>query len=347
MTQVRVVHYLNQFFGQVGGEDKAHTAPFSVDGPVGPGRLLEQCLSGDAVVVGTVICGDNYFAEQQEEALATLTGMVEAHRPDLLIAGPAFGAGRYGVACAQVCAYVGARLDIPTVTGMDEENPGRVAGLETYIVRTGLQATDMRAAVTTMAALSEKLMDGVETDPDRDGFFPRGIRRNSWADATAATRAVRVLRARLNDEPFSSEIPLPQFDAVPQPPLLTHPEDARIALVTDGGIVAKGNPRKLPTGYSTTFSEIGIGDLPKMNGDIVDIVHHGYDNRFAREDPNRLIPLDACRRLEREGKIGKVHDTIFSTSGVATPLANAREIGRGIAAKLRSANVQAVILTST
>jgi betaine reductase len=37
MAAVRAVHYLNQFFGQIGGEDKADITPFQKDGPVGPG----------------------------------------------------------------------------------------------------------------------------------------------------------------------------------------------------------------------------------------------------------------------------------------------------------------------
>ncbi len=41
---MRVVHYLNQFFGGQGGEEAAHLAPSIQDGAVGPGRLLEQVL---------------------------------------------------------------------------------------------------------------------------------------------------------------------------------------------------------------------------------------------------------------------------------------------------------------
>ena len=51
---MRVVHYLNQFFGGLGGEDKAG-APLEVrEGAVGPGLLLEQLLGGDAKVVMTL-----------------------------------------------------------------------------------------------------------------------------------------------------------------------------------------------------------------------------------------------------------------------------------------------------
>ena len=35
MERIKVVHYLNQFFGQMGGEDKAGTPPQVKEGPVG------------------------------------------------------------------------------------------------------------------------------------------------------------------------------------------------------------------------------------------------------------------------------------------------------------------------
>jgi len=40
----RVAHYLNQFFGGIGGEEHAGAAPILRDGPVGPGAMLQQCL---------------------------------------------------------------------------------------------------------------------------------------------------------------------------------------------------------------------------------------------------------------------------------------------------------------
>ena len=39
---LRVVHYINQFFGQIGGEDMAHIAPEKRDGLVGPGAAIKK-----------------------------------------------------------------------------------------------------------------------------------------------------------------------------------------------------------------------------------------------------------------------------------------------------------------
>ena len=35
--EIRVVHYINQFFGGLGGEDKADTPPQITEGAAGPG----------------------------------------------------------------------------------------------------------------------------------------------------------------------------------------------------------------------------------------------------------------------------------------------------------------------
>ncbi|HZD39442.1 MAG TPA: glycine/sarcosine/betaine reductase selenoprotein B family protein, partial [Terriglobales bacterium] len=64
---MRVVHYLNQFFGGRGGEDKAGMPLEVRSGAVGPGMLLERLLGEDTQVVVTLVCGDNYAVEHQQE----------------------------------------------------------------------------------------------------------------------------------------------------------------------------------------------------------------------------------------------------------------------------------------
>ena len=44
METLRVVCYLNQFFGQLGGEDKAGVGPQVVAGAVGAARAVQQAL---------------------------------------------------------------------------------------------------------------------------------------------------------------------------------------------------------------------------------------------------------------------------------------------------------------
>ena len=42
MSKIRVVQYINQFFAQIGGEEKADIPAELREGPVGPGLALNQ-----------------------------------------------------------------------------------------------------------------------------------------------------------------------------------------------------------------------------------------------------------------------------------------------------------------
>ena len=42
---IRVVHYVNQFFGGIGAEDKADVPPSHRAGPVGPGAALAKLVA--------------------------------------------------------------------------------------------------------------------------------------------------------------------------------------------------------------------------------------------------------------------------------------------------------------
>src|SRR5262245_17560095 len=158
MRKLRVVSYLNQFFGQIGGEDKAGVGPEVFPGAVGAARAVQQALGDAGDVVATVTCGDNYVAERAEQAVAELLELVAAQTPDLVVAGPAFQAGRYGVACGALCAAVQARLEIPAVTGMHAENPGvELYRRRVYIVSTGTEASRMAAEAQRLVRLGLKL----------------------------------------------------------------------------------------------------------------------------------------------------------------------------------------------
>ena len=111
----RVVHYINQFFANIGGEEMAHVPPELREGRVGPGMAFEQAWKGEAEIVNTIVCGDSYFAEHEKEAKAQILAWVEEIKPDLFVAGPAFNAGRYGYACANICAEVQEKLGVREV----------------------------------------------------------------------------------------------------------------------------------------------------------------------------------------------------------------------------------------
>jgi betaine reductase len=349
MGALRVVCYVNQFFGQLGGEEKAGVAPQRMDGAVGAARAVQQALGDAGTVVATIVCGDNYAAEQSERAVAQMLALVRTQRPDLVIAGPAFLAGRYGVACGALCAAVQTELKIPAVTGMHAENPGvDLYRRQVYIVQTGSEAARMLDEARRLVALGLKLARKESVGgPAVDGYFPRGVTRNVVAAANAAERATAMLLDKLAGRPFASEVPLPDFQSVPAPRLLKTLEGATIALVTDGGLVPRGNPDRIEPLNATRYGAYSIEGKAGLDAAQYDNPHRGYDTSYVKQDPHRLVPVDVARDLERDGAIGKLHETVYSTVGVATTLAQSARMGREIADKLRAAGVDAVILTST
>ena len=74
---IRVVHYINQFYAGIGGEDKAGVGPEVRKGCVGPGMALRSALDNEAEIVATVICGDSYFNENTESATAEILEMIK------------------------------------------------------------------------------------------------------------------------------------------------------------------------------------------------------------------------------------------------------------------------------
>jgi glycine reductase complex component B subunit gamma len=347
--KIRVVHYLNQFFAQIGGEDKADVGLAFKDGPVGPGRALQQALGDNDDVVATVYCGDNYFAEHQAEVIDDICRRIAEYKPDLLIAGPAFESGRYGIACGVICQAVQDRLRIAAVAGMDEDNVGAdLFQKKVYIVNSGVSIARMVPTLQRMAALGMKLVGReVIGKPESEGYLPRGIKRNEFAAKPPAERAVDMLLAKLRGDKFISEIAPPKFAGSKPAAPLRNLSSSVIALVTDGGLVPEGNPDRIEPGRPTRFTTIPIAGVDSLDADKYDAVHSGYDTAFANRDPNRLVPLDTMRELERDGVIGKVHEFVHSTGGAHAAVENATVIGKDIAQRLKAAGVTGVILTST
>ncbi len=344
----RVVHYINQFFAQIGGEEMAHIAPELREGFVGPGMALNQAWKGEAEIVKTIICGDSYFAEHEKDAKAQILEWVKAEKPDLFIAGPAFNAGRYGYACANICAAVKEELGIPVLTGMYEENPGADLKNKVMIVATANSAAGMRKAVPVMAKLALKIMKGEKIGAScEEGYMNMGVRVNFFEKERGAKRAVDMLVKKLAGKPFVTEYPMPSFDRVPPNPPVKDLSKATIALCTSGGIVPKGNPDHIESSSASHYGEYNIAGVQSLTSDKYETAHGGYDPVYANEDPNRVLPVDVLREFEREGKIGKLYDFFYSTVGNGTAVASAKAFAADYAKKLLAAGVDAVIMTST
>lgn len=346
---MRIVHYMNQFFAGIGAEEKADTRPQSKVEVIGPGRLLQQMLGKDAEIVGTVICGDGLFADRMEETAPEVLGLIEAFKPDVVVAGPAFNAGRYGLACGRVCADVAHKLKIPAVTGMFSENVAvEVYGRDILIVSTASSSMGMREAMAAMARLALKMGRGESLGPAVvEGYLPRGRRMNTRVEKTASERALDLLLTRLAGKPFQTEVPLPQYEEVKPPAPVSDLKKVRLALVSECGLVPKGNPGRLEWVRASKWLKYSIAGKDDLKKGEYEVIHSGYDAAFALEDPDRLIPVDAVRELVRRGEIGSLLDTYYITCGNHGILFQMARYGKEMAEEIKAQDVGAVLLVAT
>ncbi len=341
---MRVVHYINQFFAGVGGEDAAGTGPVLHDGPLGPGRRLAAVLGEEHEIVATAVCGDDHAASHVEFA-AALVEDARVRGAELLVAGPAFTSGRYGLACARI-ASAAAAAGLPVVAAMHPDNPGLAETVGAPVIECSATARGMRPSLDRLAASVRKLVAGEEltAEDGRIGTVPRINRR---AARSGAERAVDLVLVRLGGDRQATEIPLPEFDQVTPAGPVEDPTHALVALLTEGGFVPVGNPDRLESARATKWIRHSLEGHDSAETGVFESVHGGFSTQWANADPNRILPLDVARQLEREGQIGGLHAEYFATSGNGTTVADARRFGVEWAAELHQAGIQAAILTAT
>ncbi len=341
---MRVVHYINQFFAGVGGEDSAASGPSSAPEAKGPGRKLAGLLGPDHQVVATVWCGDDY-AVGTAGAIDEILALVRTAEPDLVVAGPAFTSGRYGLACARVVAAAHA-AGVPAVAAMHPDNPGLDEAGTAPVVASGEVARSMGPSLDTLARAARALLGGAELTAD-EGRIGRLPRRSVLDQANAATRAVDLVLARLGGDRDATEVPLPRFDQVTPAPPVDDPAVITVAFVTEGGLVPDANPGGLESARATRWLRYPIEDRVALDAGEWRSVHGGFSTVFANADPNRILPLDVARELEGEGRIGALMPEYFVTTGNGTSVANARRFGVEWAADIRRSGARAAILTAT
>lgn len=348
----QVICYVNQFFGGVGGEDKAGIEPYLVEGTVGPTAAIDQQLV-DAQVVATVVCGDNYMGSNTEEAVSRILGMLEGRTFDFFIAGPAFQAGRYGVACGNICKAVSEHFGVPSVTSMNVENPGvEMFKGDVVIFKGGAGAVKMRKDLKVLVAYVNKMLaGGTSLGAEAEGYFPRGIRHELFLEDkrenTAAYRGVQMLIKKIKGEPYQTELVIPKRDVVPVADPIADLSSATIAMVTTGGIVPVDNPDRIQSASATRWGRYDISGMERLEAGEFKTIHAGFDPAAANADPNVIMPIDAMRAYEREGKIGRLHNYFYSTVGTGTTEAEATRMAEEMVPYLKEDGVNGVIVGST
>ena len=349
MAKIKVVHYVNQFYAGIGGEEKADITPELREGTVPTGEALNKAWAGEAEITHTIVCGDSYFGENMDKASAEIMEMVKSVGADMFIAGPAFNAGRYGVACGTIATNVKNTLGIPVLTGMYVENPGvDMYKTQIYIVATKDSGAGMRDAIKKMAPLALKLARNEKIEASCvEGYIPNGVRVNLFEKECGAVRAVKMLIAKLNDKPFVTEFPMPDFDRVEPNPAILDMSKATVALCTSGGSVPKGNPDRIESSSASKYGEYDITGVNSLDGEHWETAHGGYDPVYINEDGNRCLPVDILREMEASGRIGKLHNKFYSTVGNGTAVLSSKAFAEEYAKKMVDDGVDCVIMTST
>jgi glycine reductase len=137
------------------------------------------------------------------------------------------------------------------------------------------------------------------------------------------------------------------MDRVDPPAPVADLSSALVALVTEAGCVPQGNPDHLQSVRAQGWFRYDLGGADTLASGRYESVHGGFDVTLANEDPNRLVPLDAVNVRVQAGRIGALHDVLYTTTGNGTPVEAATRFGREIAGELAEAGVHAVILSGT
>lgn len=162
----------------------------------------------------------------------------------------------------------------------------------------------------------------------------------------APERCLDMLLAKYHGQKFQTEVIMTAPEKAVVPKLKCALADATLLLITDGGLVPSFNPDRIPSSSASKFGIYSIKNMPRLNPDDFEVSHQGYDNSYVEEDPNRMIPLDALRSLEIEGKIKKIYPYFLSTTGVMMSKKQSEQIAKRMAQYAVTHAVDAVLITS-
>lgn len=139
---------------------------------------------------------------------------------------------------------------------------------------------------------------------------------------------------------------LPIKEEIPSAPAIQDLSTAKIVFATDGGLYPEDNPDKMRSANAVQFCSYSTQGMDRFDKEGYTIIHNGFDSTFLKADPNRLVPLDTMREVEREGK-AQFYNEYLSTTGLTTNVVNSTKIGKSMAKYVKDHNIDAVILTPT
>lgn len=345
----KAIYYINQFFAGIGGEDKADYPPEIREGKIGPAMAISSTLKAE--ITHTVICGDNYMGSNTDEAINTILGFLENKEFDIFIAGPAFQAGRYGVACGSICKAVKEKFNVPVITSMHEENPGVEMFKKVMpIFKGGHSAGAVKKDTAAMVLYANKILAGENTlGAEGEGYFVRGIRKQVFLQngPNAAERGVQMLIKKLNGANYQTELIISKKDVVPVAPPIKDLSQSTIAVLTTGGIVPVSNPDRIQSASATRWGRYDCSKMERLKSGEFKTIHAGFDPATADADPNVILPWDVLKEMEKKKVFACLHNFFYSTVGTGTTQAEAKRMASEIIPYLKADKVGGCILVAT
>ena len=174
---LRIVQFLNQVQAGLGGDERMDLQPQAQNGAVGMGTLLKAiAMRSDGDIVGTIICGDNYFLENKEKAIEEITDMIKKFNADVVVCGPALNYKRYGECCGYLTLGIKDKLSIPAFAAMSKDSTGtELFRKKIYIIETpnrgGVGLNNSLRKISSFAVkLAKKEVIGTSAE---EGYFSR------------------------------------------------------------------------------------------------------------------------------------------------------------------------------
>lgn len=174
---LRIVQFLNQVQAGLGGDERMDLQPQTQNGAVGMGTLLKAiAMRSGGDIVGTIICGDNYFLENKEKAIEEITDMIKKFNADVVVCGPALNYKRYGECCGYLTLGIKDKLKIPAFAAMSKDSTGtELFRKKIYIIETPNRGgVGLNNSLRKISSLAVKLAKGeVIGTSEEEGYFSR------------------------------------------------------------------------------------------------------------------------------------------------------------------------------
>jgi hypothetical protein len=198
------------------------------------------------------------------------------------------------------------------------------------------------------------------SDSDVEEFFRGLLERLGDAFDTADYEAVRTYCFEWQVKGYTPREGAPpqfQYEMAPWTPLARPLNQARLALISTGGVFVEGHDPLGPNGPTQQeavrrIQEFLRGDpalaaIPRDTpAPLLRVRHPGYDIRGALRDHNVVFPLDHLKALEAEGIIGELAEEAYSFVGATSQIRLLKEHAPRWAAHFEEQGVDAAFLVA-